>query len=145
MFWLNSCNHIIASLILVLPLIQFTQRKQFLKHVQPWLCQLTCVHQFPVTFQEMNHEFLFVIVFGWITLICLNEGLHLIVPRHPSFVLCHNNVCVLHWIHLAPANSCFDSTMSNRASILARGIYLCIVLFQRKYSTKTKICPLLFG
>lgn len=77
-------------LILVLPFISFNQLKQPSEYPQPRLLQLPCIHQFPPSFQEMRHQFLFIIVFRWIPMIRFDEAFHLIVSYQPSFVLGHN-------------------------------------------------------
>lgn len=89
MFWLNSCYHIIASLILILPPILPTQRKQFTKHSQSRLLQFPCIHHLSSTFHEVYHQHFFRVILGRIPMIRFNEAPDPIVSRQPSFVLCH--------------------------------------------------------
>lgn len=70
-------------------LVLFTHREQFLKHTKTRLLQFTSIHQLSVSLQEMHHQFLFVIVFGWIAIIGLNEFNHLVVPCLPALSLSH--------------------------------------------------------
>lgn len=85
--------------VLINVFVLFTQLQQFLKHTQPWLCQAPCIHQFPVTFHKMHHQFFLVVVFRRITMICLNETFHLIVSNSPPFILGHNLASVLWFIN----------------------------------------------
>ena len=57
--------------------------------LHPLSLHLSCIHHLPVRLHPVEHIMFFYSVLRRIPVIALNKSHHLLIPHHPSLILCH--------------------------------------------------------